>query len=1323
MGKRITVRTVRRKVPTGPRLALPVGSAGLGGGTRMRRLLAVSLVLALTTGLPSTTHAGAIAGDTGPHADEPSGGEDEEESTAPEPPPSDAVILTLDAEPYEARIDELYEVHWYRFTAVGGHDYWILADTSREGSWIDVDIAVSLHDATGAAVETAAENHLNELRWLLLTDAEAGSYYVRVGLDPTPIDHAGAYGIEIRTIDDDHGNTAATGTLVRPGSAATTEYTARTDYGGDRDWLVFDARAGDIYRIRTSGGGSVSLHMFDDGNGGTVGEPLTRWGTSVGYGELGGKPWRIERSGRYAVSLAGAGGGAGGSTYPNEYTVVFEKLTDDHSNTPDVTAALSVDRQTTAVLNYRGDEDWFHVDLVQGVQYVVEVSSGGDTTPSLDVVLYPVGSTKYRDDYDLNRHRLSYPPEGWMPEGRLLWTALETGRHLVNVRDTSPWNSTIHPVGYSLAVNGRMPDDHADGPAGATAIRPGTWLEGSLDILGDEDWYRFSAEASVAYTVEYELRAHGSEDFASPGSFFRSSDVNVYFIDDDWGFSGAAGYAFPTAGTQHLLVTTSEFASGRPWDYRFRLVEHERVDHGDDRGSAGALATGESVAGSATSADPDWFYFDVREPGMYAISTAQSQSAVLAVSVLDGSAEVPDLSHGFGMYDEQGALVVTRYWSAPATGRYWLRITGKWAAPFVYRLSVTRPAIEEDDHGDEAADATPVPLAPPEPRPPESGETTDTAEEGADAVTHGQASGRLEYFADIDMFALELQRGLKYRITPSATRPSRPGTFYPGYNREVGVTLWDGDTRVGSRDSWDPPIEYLPTVTGTYHVRVAKSEGGPFLEPRPYSFEVEVLAQDEHPDLLEDASPVNAGERIIGSLDTLGDTDWFRFAATRGQTWLLQSPRERWGCVELSDIAEGNRILKDCNSDRVIWTIPSSGDYAIKIFEESGYRWRSPGVDYDLTLSIVPLDDHGNSPADPSALIAGEPQAGQIDYIGDTDVFRLDAAEHEFWAIAMTRSDHRTSFGTEFVPSDPESAMPATWDRLRVGGVLATPTDGHWLISVGGSRASGDYTISAATTELSDDYGSNRAAAHALEAPLPDPACEHSAETCPGTIVVEGVLNHRFDSDYFRVPLVAGGRYEFRVRSSSDGVIFTLLTSEHCALRGPTTWEKSYDTWIPDATGDHWIRVGSKRLIDDPVTYTLEATARGDDFLTLTERATELEPNVVHEVGDEGDGGNNLYRVRFDHPRYVIEVTGGPSAWGTSPGEQFGGSYVDEDDRYLYRIPSNPPVEYQFRVHAGVGTPYTVVARERVPADESLYWGSVEISPGFPPDYCRPAGG
>ena len=1272
----------------------------------MRRLLAVALVLTLASVVPSTAHA----------EDTLNGGEPED-TTTPEPPPGDAVILTVDAEPHEARIDELYEVDWYRFTAVAGQDYWILADTSRGGSWIDVDIVLSLHDANGAAVEVAAENHLNEQRWLLLTGAEAGTYYVRVGVDPSPIDHIGGYGIEIRAIDDDHGNSAADATEIQ---LATTEYIGRMDYEDDQDWLVFDAPAGDIYRVTAVGAGDVQLYSVRSSSDGVEVERLARWGTYYSVYGLDARPWRFAEAGRYAVAVRDE---AGRQSYPGDYTLTFERLSDDHPNTPEDTTGLTLGRETVATVEYRDDEDWFHVDLVDGELYVLEVTSPGDGVSSLEVVVYGSESTTYSDSYVLNRHSLSYPDGN-----RLLWTAIATGRHHVQVRDTERWDSTIHPVAYGITVSRRAPDDHADHRGGSTPLRPGMWLEGTLDTLGDEDWFRFPAAAWVPYTVEYEIRGEGSEDFGPPEDFRDGSDVVVYFLDDDWGFSGRAGYAFPTAGTQHVLVTTAEWADGRPWDYRLRLVEHERVDHGDDRGSAGPLAIGETVVGSATSTDPDWFYVEIREPGIYAVSSVQPQSVGFGITVLDRSAELPRPIPSFGL-SEQGAVAVSDFFSAPSAGRYWIRITAKWAAPFVYRLSVERQAIEPDDHADEIAGATPVPLAPPEPGQEQGEETAGTstettATEGPAGATYGRASGRLESYGDVDVFALELRRGVKYRIVPSATRPpSRTGSRSVGYNREVAVSLRDGARLVGSRQSWGPLIEYLPVVTGTYHVHVAYGEGGPFLEPRPYSFEVQVLPQDGEPDLIEGALPVAAGRGISGRLENRADLDWFRFRAHRGQTWILQSPTERWGCVEIYDIAGENRLLKDCQSDRIVWTAPAAGDYAVKIFVESAYGWRSPGVEYDITLSIAPPDDHGNSRADPSTLIVAEPQAGRIDYIGDTDVFRLDATEGELWAIDMTRSYHGTSYETEFVPSDPESAMPATWDRLRVGGVLVTPTDGHWLISVGGARASGDYTVSASRTELSDDYGSNRATAHALEAPPVDPACEHSAETCPGTIVVEGVLNHRFDADYFRLPLVAGGRYEFRVRSSSGGVIFTLLTSEDCALRGPTTWEKSYDTWISETTGDHWIRVGSKQLIDEPLSYTLEVTARGDDFLTLTERATELEPNVVHEVGEEGDSGNNLYRVRLDHPRYVIEVTGGPEAWGTSSGEQFGGSYVHEEGRDIYAIPSSPPVEYSFRVRGGAHRPYTVVVREYVPADEDLEWWYVNISPGFPPGYCSPAGG
>ena len=555
----------------------------------MRRMLAATLGLALTAGLPATASA-----------QEPSEGESADGTEAPQPPPRDAVILTVDEEPYEARIDDFDDVDWYRFTAVGGRDYWIVADIHYS---FEVDVTVSVHDAGGAEVEVTRRSDHGELRWVLLSGAAPTTYFVRVSLVESPYDSSGDYGIEIRTIDDDHGDTAAEGTPVRLSSADVTEFVARTDHDDDRDWLLFDARAGDLYRITARYGVSVNVYMVGD-DGGTVGDPLTEWGTSLSYGEMDHKPWRFAESGRYALSLRDDTHGRD-RDYPFDYTVTFERLDDDHANLPDDPSPLRVDRRTDAELNYDYDEDWFEIQLVEGEQYLVEFLPGESPPRHAEVILYGVGSTDYQDEYIRQRHTLYYPGAS-----RRVWKPTETGLHLVNVRTSEDRSDGTYPTDYSITVSPRPPDDHADGPEGADEIRSGAWLEATLEIGSDEDWYRFAATPGVVYAVEFAVRLPGSSEFEPLPLRYSWRGTLAYFIDDNWGFEADSGYVFGDGGMRYLVFTTDAFGGLENVDYRFRLVEYESVDYGDGRATAQAVGLGETVIGSATDQDADWFAFD-----------------------------------------------------------------------------------------------------------------------------------------------------------------------------------------------------------------------------------------------------------------------------------------------------------------------------------------------------------------------------------------------------------------------------------------------------------------------------------------------------------------------------------------------------------------------------------------------------------------------------------------------------------------------------------------------------------------------------------------
>ena len=1254
----------------------------------MRRLLAVTLALALIAGLPATAFA-----------QEPSEGETADGAEAPQPPPSDAVGLVLDAEPYEARIDELHEVDWYRFTAVGGHDYWILADTGRGGSWMDVDINVALHDATGAEVEVAASSEYNDLRWVVLEDARAATYYVRIYVAESSIDSIGNYGLEVRTIDDDHGNTAAEGTLVRPGSAVLTEYTGRSDHEDDRDWLLFDARAGDIYRITARGGVNFGVYAFDPVTG-TVGDRLSGW--------------HIEESGRYAVSISESGNN---DEFPSQYTVTFERLTDDRPNVPDDPELLSLDRQTAFTLDYSGDVDWFAVDLQEGEVYLLEVSSGEAAPPAAQIVLHDVGGDPL-DPYEERPHTLSFPDKS-----RRAWHATETGRHLVEVNTGESWRGGTYPADYSITVSLRPDDDHADGPDGATEIRPDTWIEATLGVIGDEDWYRFDARPGVVYAVEFGVRSEGADEYTPLPEHYRWRGTLAYFIDDNWGFDAGEGYAFGAEGTAYLILTAKWLAQLENIDYRFRLFEHESVDYGDSRSTAESVGVGERVIGSATDQDSDWFAFDAVAGGIYIIS---SGSAAVGVTVFDGTEELPPADAEVRSGGEQGSGRSRVYWSAPSPGRYWIRLSGKWAQPHVYRLGLSYTPATADDHGDTAEEATDVFLGPLLDESP-----VEAPAEGAGPTGERRAfvEGRLQNFLDEDWFALRLERGVKYRIVPHA-----PDSGYyraeEEFNEDVGFSLWSGETLLDWWTSWNPTFGFVPTETGTYHVAVGRGRGQPFLEPLDYNFAVEVLHPDDVPDLREGGLLVEAGAVLEGTLNTTGDLDWFRFAARRGQTWILQSATSSLACAQVYGPGALEPLAEECRQERLVWVVPATGTYGLRLSSKVDINWvHGTPFDYRLTLSVPGADDHGNSAWDTSTLVAGEEQTGTIHYVGDRDVFRLAVAAGEVWKLDVSLSGYGTSYGTRFVADRGDADPSGSRSRYADDGFLSAPTDGAWLITFTGDRGQGTYTLVTEKLDVTDDFGNDRDRAHLLAGPAaPDPGCESGpdGEGCSNTTSVAGRLDYAADSDYFRVTLQAETKYEISVSSGSEQVIFTLLADDSCALPGPTVWEKAYDTWVPEATGDYWVRVGLGQwqyTEKKPADYTLEITAHGDDFLTIPERAPQLEPNVVYEVSGDEFAGSDLYRVSVDHARYVIEVDGeGFRAGGISPGEQFDATWWEDGSRFITPIPSNPPPVYFFRVSGPAGEPYTVVVREHVPSDNDLEWHQVHVSPNPPPTYCYRAG-
>ena len=790
----------------------------------------------------------------------------------------------------------------------------------------------------------------------------------------------------------------------------------------------------------------------------------------------------------------------------------------------------------------------------------------------------------------------------------------------------------------------------------------------------------------------------------------------------------------PTAtGVGVTPLTTSGVATAEgPGKPRFG-VDDESPDHAHSRARARPLAAPGSFSGVASSGDPDWFVFDAVTGGTYAMDVRPESDGEFTVAVFDEEGEVPGLP-----VVQVGELGRAEIWAAPTPGRYWLRVSGKWAVLFAYRLRVDFFETPPDDHGDSASDATAVVLDP---------DATPTWV----ASFERDANSRLDWLGEVqaavtlslgdpldeDWFSMELEKGRRYRIVPLGGDPARQPVGELSASRVLVVTMHrDGSETALRYDPRDFPIDFVPSVTGTYELAVG---GGGVVSslssllPTPHTILVSLFDPGAAPYLREHAAAVRPGVATEGTFDGLGDVDWFALEAVEGQTWLVRFGGHLHGCLEVYSPTGGDPLLDECGEDDFLWTAPTDGTYGIRLFPE-GDRFHTSRARYRFTMTPAGPDDHANHAAGATPVVAGENPTGRIDYAGDTDVFRLPAQRDEVWTI---RIDEPAPFDSRldawFVEADrqEDGTLPQTrCDWVGNTCLAATPRAGEWMITVNGAEQNTGYRLILQRRAVSDDYGNNRAYAQPLAAPvLPGPACEseQSADGCADTTTVAGTLDYPFDNDYFQVSLPAGNKYEINIRSALSGAIFTVLGEWSCAVPAGEAWGQTRDVWVPRTAGHYWIRVGAyqDQLLETgnhrPEHYTLEIIARPDDYPTpedtIADTATELELNTVHHAIS---AGIDLYRVNLNHPNYVIEVDGaGLRTWGDS--RDRGILLFEEGTRWLVRLGYNPPVVYVFDVFGPEATPYTVAVRPIQPSDDELDWfGPPEAAPPSRPGYCRP---
>ena len=260
-------------------------------------------------------------------------------------------------------------------------------------------------------------------------------------------------------------------------------------------------------------------------------------------------------------------------------------------------------------------------------------------------------------------------------ESRLTWLAPDSGAYYVEILsffDTGTYTLTVTAVEDESAEDGGggvLQDDHGDSQDAATAISVGETLEGSLENWGDEDYFRFTAQAGRFYQIDVEL---GTLD----DSYLVLLESDGWHLADNDDFGGSLAshiaWAAPESGDYYLVV--GGYGEG---SYTLTLALSDvQDDHANEIDDATPIQVGQSAAGNLDyNGDIDYFSFTARSGQIYQIDVALGTLGDSVMALLDA-----DPSWVLAENDDYGDSYASRIiWEATESGDYFIAV-GAWGS-------------------------------------------------------------------------------------------------------------------------------------------------------------------------------------------------------------------------------------------------------------------------------------------------------------------------------------------------------------------------------------------------------------------------------------------------------------------------------------------------------------------------------------------------------------------------------------------------------------------------------------------------------------------
>ncbi|MFL5351085.1 PPC domain-containing protein [Archangium sp.] len=457
--------------------------------------------------------------------------------------------------------------------------------------------------------------------------------------------------------------------------------------------------------------------------------------------------------------------------------------------------------------------------------------------------------------------------------------------------------------------------------------------------------------------------------------------------------------------------------------------------------------------------------------------------------------------------------------------------------------------------------------------------------------------------ADEDWFRLDATAGTIYEVSAFGDL---------GLAMRVDLYDADGTTQLASESAGasGTDVAYKARATGSLYARVLSADRASL---GSYSVSFGELGTDDLPDTpaqVTTPSLTPDGTAHGGALQFLGDTDVVRVHLEAGHAYVFQAA---WSTslaaalrLELLDTDETTVVLSsESATPRFTTLVSTTGEYFLRVSERSGKQRAS----YTFTVTDLGIDDHPNTPAQATAVVAGTAYtASKLEYAEDLDVFSFQAEAghiYQFFCDPQTHFTCDVAFvneqGSVWKAGSTVSGVSYVANEFTTAGIV------YARVTAKAAFADGGYQW--VLKDLGkDDYGDVVESAFAV---TPSPSASTAAE-----------FELPDDLDVLSFPVAAGHIYEFTCTASGVKCNAVYLTAASATLRTVTASAPGVEAVLQykfATAGTYYVKLLASGAPPSLTPYSYQWTLKDlgtDDHGETLATATAITPSTSPTVGN-----------------------------------------------------------------------------------------------------------